>query len=253
MITQGQGSPRSFGGQTGKQLAEGFVNVQTAGAREVAAELRRIAESIGADADALLGEACVRAAEIIRKRYKSKVGNVTGNLSKSVRPPKKKVYPQDGAVVAIVGPWQSGRAGSREGAESGNAAWLNEFGTGRRKPGTKGRRTYLNVHQMINGKMKRAGSFNNDQFANMSKGYYYLMGAINEPTRQARWGSGGDHDFWTPKGSGKSRPVTLHPGETYGEMPAKHAMEQTISETGPEVLNTLINGIQSKINGIIGQ
>ena len=106
---------------------------------------------------------------------------------------------------------------------------------------------------MINGKMRRAGSFNNDQFANMSKGYYYLMGAINEPTRQARWGIGGDHDFWTPDGAGKSRPVTLHPGETYGAMPAKHAMEQTISETGPEVLNTLINGIQSKINGIIGQ
>lgn len=251
MITQGQGSPRAFGGQTGKQLAEGFVSVQTAGAREVAAELRRIADSIGADADALLGDACVRAAEIIRKRYKAKVGNVTGNLSKSVRPPKKKVYPQDGAVVAIVGPWQSGRAGSREGAESGNAAWLVEFGTARRKPGTKGRRTYLNVHQMINGKMKRAGSFNNDQFANMSKGYYYLMGSINEPTRQARMGSGYPHDFGET--GGKMHPITLHPGETYGAMPAKHAMEQTIAETGPEVLNTLINGIQSKINGIIGQ
>lgn len=250
MITQGQGSPRSFGGQTGKQLSEGFVNVQTAGAREVAEELRRLAESIGQDADRLLGEECMKAARVIQQRYKSKVGNVTGNLAKSVRI-KKKAYPADGAVIAIVGPWQSGRAGSREGAESGNAAWLVEFGTSRRKPGTKGRRTYLNVHQMINMKMKRAGSFNNDQFANMSKGYYYLMGSINEPTRQARMGSGYPHDFGVS--GGKMHPITLHPGETYGEMPAKHAMEQTIAETGSEVLNTLINGIQSKINGIIGQ
>ena len=252
MITQGQGSPRDFGGRSGKQLAEAFVSVQTAGAREVAEELRRLADSIGADADRLLYDSCRDAAKIIQRRYKAKVGDVTGNLSKSVRI-EKRVYPQDNAVLAIVGPYQSGRGASQEGAESGNHAWIVEFGTGARKPGTKGRRTYLNVHQMINGKMKRAGSFNNDQFANMSKGYYYLMGAINEPTRQARWGSGGDHDFWTPNGAGKSRPVTLHPGETYGAMPAKHSMEQSISESGSEALNALINGIQSKINGIIGQ
>jgi hypothetical protein len=252
MITQGQGSPRDFGGRSGKQLAEGFVTVQTAGAREVAEELRRLANSVGADADKLLYESCRDAARIIQKRYKAKVGDVTGNLAKSVRI-EKRVYPQDNTVLAIVGPYQSGRGASQEGAESGNHAWIVEFGTDRRKPGTKGRRTYLNVHQMINGKMKRAGSFNNDQFANMSKGYYYLMGAINEPTRQARWGRGGDHDFWTPGGSGKSRPVTLHPGETYGAMPAKHAMEQAISESGSEALNSLINSIQSKINGIIGQ
>ena len=252
MITQGQGSPRDFGGQSGKQLAEGFVTVQTAGAREVAEELRRIAASMGADADKLLGEACRKAAGVIQSRYKSKVGDVTGNLKKSVRI-KTKVYPQDNTVIAVVGPWQSGRGASQEGAESGNHAWLVEFGSGPRKPGTKGRRTYLNVHQMINGKMRRAGSFNNDQFANMSKGYYYLMGAINEPTRQARWGRGGDHDFYTPNGAGKSHPVTLHPGETYGAMPAKHAMEQAISESGSEALNVLINGIQSKINGMLGQ
>lgn len=250
MITQGQGSPSSYGGRTGKQLAEGFVNVQTAGAREVALELQRIAQSIGRDADALLYDACKKGAEIIRRRYRAKVGDVTGNLQKSVRI-QKRVYPQDGAVIAVVGPWQSGRGASQEGAESGNHAWLVEFGTGARRPGTKGRRTYLNVHQMINGKMKRAGSFNNDQFARMSKGYYYLMGAINEPTRQARWGRGGDHDFYTPDGAGKSHPVTLHPGETYAAMPAKHAMEQTISETGPEVLNTLINNIRTKIESIL--
>lgn len=252
MITQGQGSPRSFGGQSGKQLAEGFVTVQTAGAREIAEELRRLAQRVGADADALLYESCKKAAGIIRRRYRAKVGDVTGNLKNSVRI-EKRSYPQDGAVIAVVGPWQSGRGASREGAESGNAAWIVEFGTGRRRPGTKGRRTYLNVHQMINGRMRRAGSFNNEQFANMSRGYYYLMGAINEPTRQARWGRGGDHDFYTPAGGGKSHPITLHPGETYGEMPAKHAMETTISETGPEVLNTLINSIRTKIDGVMNQ
>lgn len=248
MITQGQGSPRDFGGRSGKQLAEGFVNIQTAGARDVAEELRRLAQSIGADADALLSESCKKAAEIIKARYKSKVGRVTGNLSKSVRI-KTKSY-ESGAVVAVVGPWQSGRGASREGAESGNHAWLVEFGTGRRKPGTKGRRTYLNVHQMINKRMRRAGSFNNDQFARMSKGYYYLMSSYNEPTRQAGAGKGYPHDFGFT--DGKQHPVTLHPGETYGAMPAKHAMEQTISETGPEVLNTLINSIRTKIDGIIG-
>jgi hypothetical protein len=250
MITQGQGSPRDFGGRSGKQLAEAFVSVQTAGAREVAEELRRLADSIGADADRLLYESCRDAAKIIQRRYKAKVGDVTGNLSKSVRI-EKRVYPQDGTVLAIVGPYQSGRGASQEGAESGNHAWIVEFGTGARKPGTKGRRTYLNVHQMINGKMKRRGSFNNDQFANMSKGYYYLMGSINEPTRQARMGRGYPHDFGDT--NGKMHPVTLHPGETYGAMPAKHSMEQAISESGSEALNALINGIQSKINGIIGQ
>jgi hypothetical protein len=249
MITQGQGSPRTFGGQTGKQLAEGFVNIQTGGAREVAEELRRLADRIGADADALLYESCKKAAEVIGARYKTKVGRVTGNLSKSVTY-KKRVYPEDGAVVAVVGPRQTGNASSKQDAESGNHAWLVEFGTGRRKPGTRGRRTYLNVHQMINRRMTRAGSFNNDQFANMSKGYYYLMSSYNEPTRQAGAGKGYPHDFGFS--NGKQHPVTLHPGETYGAMPAKHAMENAIQETGQEALNTLINGIKGKINGILG-
>lgn len=249
MITQGQGSPRTTGGQTNKQLAEGFVNVQTSGAREVAEELRRLANRIGADADALLYESCEKAARVIGNRYKSKVGRVTGNLAKSVGY-KKKVY-SEGAVVAVVGPRQTGNAGSKEGAESGNHAWLVEFGTGRRKPGTRGRRTYLNVHQLINRRMTRAGSFNNDQFARMSKGYYYLMSSYNEPTRQAGAGKGYPHDFGFT--NGKQHPVTLAPGETYAPMPAKHAMENAIQEAGPEALNTLINGIQSKINGILGQ
>jgi hypothetical protein len=250
MITQGQGSPRDFGGRSGKQLAEGFVNIQTAGARELADQLRALANRMGRDADKLLGDACKKAAAVIGNRYKSKVGDATGNLKRSVTV-RTKSYPQDGAVVAIVGPRQTGRGASQEGAESGNHAWLVEFGTGRRRPGTKGRRTYLNVHKMINMRMTRAGSFNNDQFANMAKGSYFLMGSINEPTRQARMGKGYPHDFMVT--NGEMHPFTLHPGKTYGPMKPKGAMEASISETGQEALNVLINGIQSKLNGMLGQ
>ena len=49
---------------------------------------------------------------------------------------------------------------------------------------------------MINGKMKRSASGVTDsKFASMGKGYYFLMGSIDEPTRQARAGSGYPHDF----------------------------------------------------------
>jgi len=240
MITQGQGSPRSFGGSTGKSLAEGFVTVKTAGIRELAEELQMLAAKMGEPK--ALEDAVKKAAEHIRRGYRSKVGNVTGNLRKSVRI-KTKTY--DAATVAIVGPWQSGNAGSREGAESGNAAWLVEFGTDRRKPGTKGRRTYLNVHQMINGKMRRHSSANNQQFANMAKGYYFLMGSINEATRQAAMGKGYPHDFGYT--DGKMHPVTLHPGEDYGAMPARHAMEQTIGEQQTAVFNTLKAAIENTL------
>ena len=240
MITQGQGSPRSFGGSTGKSLAEGFVTVKTAGIRELAEELQMLAAKMGEPK--ALEDAVKKAAEHIRRGYRSKVGNVTGNLRKSVRI-KTKTY--DAATVAIVGPWQSGTSGSQEGAESGNHAWLVEFGTDRRKPGTKGRRTYLNVHQMINGKMRRHSSANNQQFANMAKGYYFLMGSINEATRQARQGVGYPHDFGYT--NGKQHPVTLHPGEDYGAMPAKHAMEQTIGEQQGAVFNTLKAAIENTL------
>jgi len=240
MITQGQGSPRSFGASTGKSLAEGFVTVKTAGIRELAEELQMLAAKMGEPK--ALEDAVKKAAEHIRRGYRSKVGNVTGNLRKSVRI-KTKTY--DAATVAIVGPWQSGTSGSQEGAESGNHAWLVEFGTDRRKPGTKGRRTYINVHQMINGKMRRHSSANNQQFANMAKGYYFLMGSINEATRQAGMGKGYPHDFGYT--DGKMHPVTLHPGEDYGAMPARHAMEQTIGEQQNAVFNTLKAAIENTL------
>jgi len=240
MITQGQGSPRTFGGQTGKSLAEGFVTVKTAGIRELAEELQAIAAKMGEPK--ALEDAVKKAAEHIRRGYRAKVGNATGNLKKSVRI-KTKTY--DAAAVAIVGPWQTGTGSATEKDGSGNHAWLVEWGTDRRKPGTKGRRTYLNVHQLINGKMRRHSSANNQQFANMSRGYYFLMGSIKEATRQARMGKGYPHDFGYT--NGKMHPITLHPGDTYPAMPAKHAMQKTIDEQQGAVFNTLKAAIENTL------
>lgn len=241
MITQGQGSPRDFGGSTGKSLAEGFVTVKTAGIRELAEELEALAKGAG---EPKTLEKCVElAGKHIQAGYKAKVRSATGNLSKSVKI-KTKTY--DAAAVAIIGPLQTGSGSATDQNGSGNAAWLYEFGTDRRKPGTKGRRTYLNVHQMINGKMRRHSSANNTQFANMSRGYYFLMGSINEATRQGGMGKGYPHDFGFT--GGKMHPITLHPGDDYGAMPATHAMEKTISEQRGAVFNTLKAAIQANID-----
>jgi hypothetical protein len=190
-----------------------------------------------------LESAVKKAGEHIKRGYRAKIRNATGNLSKSVYI-KTKTY--DAAAVAIVGPRQTGTGRGTEEGGSGNAAWLFEFGSGVRKPGTKGRRTYINVHQMINGKMVRHSSANDKQFANMSKGYYFLMGSINEATRQAGMGKGYPHDFGVS--DGKMHPITLHPGETYGAMPASHAMEKTISEQQGAVFNTLRAAIQNTLD-----
>ena len=241
MITQGQGSPRTFGGQTGKSLAEGFVTVKTAGIREMAERLEALAKGVSEEKTL---EKCVKkAGGHIERGYKAKIRDATGNLSKSVYI-KTKMY--EAAAVAIVGPRQTGSAGATEEKGSGNGAWLFEFGSGARKPGTKGRRTYINVHQMINGKMRRHSSANDKQFANMSKGYYFLMGSKYEETRQALMGKGYPHDFGYS--GGKMHPVTLHPGDTYGRMPASHAMEKTISEQQGAVFDTLKAVIQANID-----
>jgi len=228
-------------GQTGKQLTNAFVTVKTAGIRELAEKLEMLGAKMG-EPKAL--EDCVKkAGKHIQQGYRAKVNTVTGNLGKSVRIETKSY---DAAAVAVIGPWQSGASGATSSQASGNHAWLVEFGTDRRKPGTKGRRTYLNVHQMINGKMRRHSSANNTQFANMSKGYYFLMGSINEATRQAGMGKGYPHDFGVT--DGRMHPVTLHPGETYGAMPAQHAMEKTIGEQQTAVFNTLRTAIQNSLD-----
>jgi hypothetical protein len=236
--------PRDFGGQSAKQIVEGFVSIQTAGAREVAKELELMALRAMKDPGQLKAKAAKKASEIIRKGYKAKINNVTDNLGKSVT---TRIRQYEGATVAITGPRVTGPVGADPDMGSGNHAWLVEFGTGARKPGTQGRRTYVNVHQMINGKMNRAGTFNNEQFASMGRGYYFLMGSKKERTRQAKAGSGGDHDFWTPPGGGEQRPVTLHPGETYRFMPAKNLMQKTISENSSAVLASLIANMKTYI------
>lgn len=230
--------PRTFdGGMTGKQIVEGFVNLRTSGAAEIAKRLEEMARRAGQDPQKLMQKA-VRAASVpIIKGYRNKVRNVTGNLGKSMT---TRVRKYDGAAVAITGPRVTGPVGADPELGSGNHAWLVEFGTGRRKPGSQSRRAYVNVHQQINFRMTRVGTFNNSQFERMGKGYYFLMGSKNERTRQAKMGSGYPHDFGS-NSPGEMHPIALSPGESVAPMPAQHPMEKTIAETNGEVLNILIN------------
>jgi hypothetical protein len=240
MLTQGQGAARLIQGKTAKSLANGFVTIQTSGLRELAEKLEDMAASVGkkANLDAIVR----RGARIIERGYENRVGDVTGGLKKST---KIELRRYERATVAVVGPAQTGNVGSSATQASGNHAWLLEFGSGRRRPGTKGRRTYLNVHQMINGRMRRHSSANDEQFKNMSRGYYFLMGSINEPTRQARMGSGYPHDFGHT--GGRHHPITLHPGDTYRPMPAKHPMERTIQAEQQAVFSTLRVALENAI------
>jgi hypothetical protein len=235
--------PRDFGGQSAKQIVEGFVSIQTAGAREVAKELELMALRAMKDPGQLKAKAAKKASEIIRKGYKAKINNVTDNLGKSVT---TRIRQYEGATVAITGPRVTGPVGADPDMGSGNHAWLVEFGTGARKPGTQGRRTYVNVHQMINGKMNRAGTFNNEQFASMGRGYYFLMGSKKERTRQAKMGVGYPHDFGSDA-PGEMHPVTLKPGETIRPMPAQNLMQKTISENSSAVLASLIANMKNYI------
>lgn len=241
-ITQGYGAARMIGGQTANQIAKGFVSINTSGIRELALELQRLA-AIAGDYD-LLERHVKAAAKLIEARYKANVHDVTGNLRKSTRTRSKR-YPNEGGVIAITGPVQTGNVGSTETQASGNHAWLVEFGSGRRRPGTQGRRTYINVHQMINRRMRRHSTANDEQFARMGRGYYFLMGSKNEPTRQARAGIGYPHDFGFT--NGRQHPVTLHPGETYKEMPASNAMQNAITSEQANVYNALKTAIENSL------
>jgi hypothetical protein len=241
-------TPRTFdGGMTAREMLQGFVNVRTAGAREFAARLERAATAAGRAAEPLMLKAALAAGRPIAEAYKSRVNNVTGNLSKSVAVKKgKNQYP--GVAIAVVGPQVTGAVGADPEKGSGNHGWLLEFGSGPRKPGTQGRRTYVNVHQAINGKMRRAGTFNNEQFERMGRGYYFLMGSKDERTRQAKMGSGYPHDFGSI--NGRMFPVYLAPGETLKPMPAKHPMEKAIAATSQAALATLIAALEQQIKEI---
>jgi len=245
-LSQGIGEARDIGGSTGIESANQFVTIRTAGVRDLVAELRRRAGSATAP---ILKKIVKRAAMPIEKKYAELARNhtATGNLAASVTH-EIKAY-ADGGVIAVVGPRQTGSVGSTDDARSGNHAWLVEFGTSRRKPGSQGRRAYINVHQAINGKMSRKGSFNNSQFEAMGRGYYFLMGSINEPSRQGSGRAGYSRDFMLGKDgrSGKQHPITLRPGETIAPMKPLKLMQKTIDGTAGQVLEALKAGLEREL------
>lgn len=241
--------PRIFdNGLTGREIASAFARVQITGVNEFAARLRKASDALGKDSVSFFRRAVRDASKPISAGYINKVRDVTGNLRKSVDT-ETRYYPP-GVFVAITGPRQTGNRGADLESGSGNAAWLVEFGTGYRKPGTQSRRTYVNVHQAINGRMKRTQTMNDEQFARQGAGYYFLMGSLNEPSRQARRGSGYPHDFAGPgpRGDGrKQHPITLKPGDTIDPMPAQHPMSRTIQESAGVVQTLLINAITRRM------
>ncbi len=213
-------------GQTGSQRAGQFANVRLTGFKELIEALLRESTRLGEDASVPLTSAARKAARPIMDLYRENVSEVTGNLQRSVQVRKgKNTYP--GVGIAVGGPVhvKDGSNWDIEKKGAGNHAWLYEFGTGARRAGTQGRRTYLNVHQRINGKMSKVGGFNNLEFERMGRGSYFLMGSINEEHPERREGRGA----FVKGRDGKTRPYTLGPGETYPAMPASHAMEQAIN------------------------
>jgi hypothetical protein len=250
-LTQGIGSPQELdGGVTGLERAKQFVTIKTAGARDLVRRLNELVQA--ASSEQILKKAVSEASRPIRNAYASaaQAREATGNLYKSVDT-KTKTYAGDNgpAAVAVVGPRQTGAVGSRPGVESGNHAWLIEFGTKARKPGTRGRRTYVNVHQLVNKRFRRSGSFNNEQFANMPRGYYFLMGSLNKRVN-AGGRPGYSRDFAGPGPGGDGRPqhpIVLAPGETIAGMKPQKLMENAINQHGGEALSILRARLQAEI------
>lgn len=233
------------GGQTGSQRAAGFVTVQTSGARELARELLRASTRFGKDATKPLTDAAKAAMKPVMDRYrqKARANAVSGNLARSVRTQAgKRKY--EGVGIAVGGPvhvvnsdeWDVEKKGA------GNHAFLVEFGTGRRRPATQGRRTYLNVHEKINNsfrKLPNAGNaFDNEEFERMGRGFYFIMGTKNNPHRKQ--GAGYPHDFL----------MALAPGQTYGAMPARHWMEESIREGSGAALQSLLAALRKQIDSL---
>lgn len=236
------------------QVSGTFAAIQTSGARELARNLLRAATAAGRDATGPLTAAATKAMRPVMEAYKNNITDVTGNLKRSVRIKQgKKKY--EGCGIAVGGPihvvsadeWDIEKKGA------GNHSWLTEFGTGARRPATQNRRTYLNVHQRINGRFDKVPNngrpFDNEQFERMGRGFYFLMGSKNEPTRRSRRGSGYPHDF-VPDGNGGTHPYPLGPGETYGAMPARGWMQKAVQQAGPAALQTLMAALKSQVEKI---
>jgi hypothetical protein len=249
-IRQHDATARDIGGTTALQQVGQFVTIRTSGARELFEQLDKLAGSI--TADAFLKRAVRTASQIIRDGYKDEASKhvATGNLAASVTTFSRVYKNSNGsrAAIDVVGPRQTGNVGSQKGKESGNHAWLLEFGSGPRRPGTEGRRTYVNVHQSINRKMQLhpGKSMNDKQFANAGAGYYFLMGSM----RERGPGSSYSRDFAGPGPGGDGRPqhpITLKPGETIAPMPALHLMQDTITAHHRDVLRSLENSLSAEL------
>jgi hypothetical protein len=251
-ITQSNPVPRLVGGETSLDRTKAFVSIQTSGAREMAQRLVQVA---GAYSEKALLDAVKQASRPIAQEYRNRVkrplvsnsAGGTGNLAKSVDT-KTKSYQAGAVAVAITGPKSTGSLGADETKGSGNHSWLVEFGSGPRRPGTQGRRTYINTHKRINKRFVRSVTMNDAEFAaRRGQGYYFLMGSINERTRQGAAGKGYSHDFM-PDGKGGTHPFTIGPGETYGAMPAFHVMERAIHATYRDVQTGLLLALQREID-----
>lgn len=224
----------------------GLFQVQTAGARELSRALLRAATRCGREATGPLTEAAKKAAVPIIQAYQEQINQVTGNLYRSVRvKPGKKKHP--GVGIAVVGPVHKvdGKEWDVEKKGAGNHAFLVEFGTGPRRPATQNRRTYLNVHQLINGRMHKVANggrpFDNTQFERMGRGYYFLMGSKNNPQRSSGPGA------FVKDSNGGTRPMAIGPNETYGAMRPQNAMQKAIKRAAPATLSALMAALNTQI------
>lgn len=227
-----------------KVAAESFVNIRIDGLEKLLEQYKEVFNQLDPrKLRYMLG----KAASPIVYRYQFYAGlhDATGNLEKAT---KTKFKHYGNGAVMIAGPQSTGTLGATGEVASGNHAWLVEFGSRPRRPGSSGRRTYINTHQTVNMKMsRRPGVMSDADFFKKKTGVYFLMSSKNEPTRQARKGSGYTHDFLSRRG--KQVPMTLHSGETYGQMPALGLMKRTVQEVGGKSQGILEDGIRKILEG----
>lgn len=229
-------------GGTAREAAESFASFDISGIGDLITALERAADKCLQDPGGYLQKSIIKGMEAVRDSYRGKVNSVTGNLSRATVSRKgKRTY--EGIYIAVAGPQHSvaGKEWDVEEKGAGNHAFLLEFGTDRRRPSTQNRRTYLNVHEKINRRFRRITNreggfvFDNEQFEQMGRGYYFLMGSINERHPARRTGRGA---FVRTSGGG-TRPYFLSPNETYGAMRATHPMERAIGDSRQAVLSAV--------------
>ena len=229
---------------TNLDAANKFIHINMVGWEDLIKSLQAIYDNVDPQR---LRNLMRKAAGPVKTGYKAAalMHDATGNLAASTSI-KTKAY--DRAVVAVAGPENTGSSGASADRPSGNHAWLVEFGSERRRPGTKGRRTYINTHKSINNRMQSHRVMDAGTFEKQSRGVYFLMGSKNEPTRQARMGKGYTHDFMVDS-DGSMHPMTIGPGETYGGMPALGLMQNVIRAVTPKSQDIIANGIANIIYG----